>query len=103
MKRTKIPDHDCVGHRMRLHIRGKVQGVGFRPFVYRLACELGLSGWVRNSPQGVQIELEGKRTKLDEFVADLETKKPKLAYIQSREFSFHDAVGYSGFKVLESV
>jgi hydrogenase maturation protein HypF len=44
--------------RARLAIRGAVQGVGFRPFVYRLATELGLAGWVNNSSQGVFVEVE---------------------------------------------
>ena len=50
---------DRPSQRLRLAIRGAVQGVGFRPFVYRLAAELGLAGWVNNSPQGVFIEAEG--------------------------------------------
>src|SRR5438128_2011718 len=45
--------------RLRLRVRGAVQGVGFRPFVYRLATELGLPGWVNNSSQGVLVEVEG--------------------------------------------
>ena len=45
--------------RVRIAIRGAVQGVGFRPFVYRLATQLGLNGWVLNSTQGVTIEAEG--------------------------------------------
>jgi hydrogenase maturation factor HypF (carbamoyltransferase family) len=44
---------------MQLIIRGVVQGVGFRPFVYRLAHELHLTGWVNNSPRGVTVEVEG--------------------------------------------
>jgi acylphosphatase len=45
--------------RLRVEIQGAVQGVGFRPYIYRLATELGLAGWVRNDPQGVFIEVEG--------------------------------------------
>ena len=45
-------------HRLRLLIQGHVQGVGFRPFVYRLATELGLTGYVLNSPQGDVVEVE---------------------------------------------
>ena len=47
--------------RLKLTFRGAVQGVGFRPFIFRLATELGLAGWVNNSPQGVFIEVEGPR------------------------------------------
>ena len=45
--------------RLRIRVRGLVQGVGFRPFVYRLAVEQGLSGWVRNDEQGVVMEVQG--------------------------------------------
>jgi hydrogenase maturation protein HypF len=51
--------------RLRVRICGAVQGVGFRPFVYRLATGLGLSGWVRNSSRGVFIEAEGAQETLD--------------------------------------
>ena len=51
-------DHQDNILRLRVTVRGAVQGVGFRPFVYRLAAELGCAGWVRNSAQGVFIEVE---------------------------------------------
>ena len=50
--------------RIKVVLRGAVQGVGFRPFVYRLAMELGLCGWVSNSAQGVVIEAEGESESL---------------------------------------
>src|SRR5436190_22703990 len=55
--------------RLRALIRGAVQGVGFRPFVFRLATELGLNGWVNNSAQGVCVEVEGARDRLEIFLA----------------------------------
>jgi hydrogenase maturation protein HypF len=58
--------------RARLTIRGAVQGVGFRPFVFRLATELGLSGWVNNSSQGVVAELEGDRSEVQKFILRIE-------------------------------
>ena len=66
-------------NRMRLELQGAVQGVGFRPFVYQLANQLGLTGWVRNSSVGVVIEVEGQRTSLDEFLDRLEPEKPPAA------------------------
>ena len=48
-----------TARRLRVVCRGVVQGVGFRPTVHRVATDLGLSGWVRNSPEGVVIEVEG--------------------------------------------
>src|SRR6478736_2319491 len=87
--------------RLKVTVRGAVQGVGFRPFVYRLASELKLKGWVSNSSQGVFIELEGPRVMLDEFAIRLTKEKPPLAVIQSFESSFLDTIGYGGFEIRE--
>jgi hydrogenase maturation protein HypF len=84
-------------------VRGAVQGVGFRPFVYRLATAMGLNGWVNNSPQGVFIEVEGPRESLDEFLLRLEREKPLLAFIQSLEPIFLDCAGYTEFEIKPSV
>lgn len=65
--------------RWRVTVEGVVQGVGFRPFVYRLANSLGLGGWVQNTPGGVVIEIEGERAR--EFLARLETDAPPIARI----------------------
>jgi len=88
--------------RSRLVIRGAVQGVGFRPCVYRLATGLGLKGWVNNSPQGVFIELEGGRLQIEQFVLRLGTEKPPRSSIQSLETSWLDPVGYSQFEIRPS-
>ncbi len=88
--------------RLRVVVRGAVQGVGFRPFVYRLATELGVTGWVSNSVQGVWIELEGQKDALEKFVARLESDKPPRSYIQSLEMTWLDAVGYNSFDIRES-
>ncbi|MGC8874149.1 MAG: carbamoyltransferase HypF [Chloroflexia bacterium] len=68
---------------IRVHIRGIVQGVGFRPFVYNLATELGLSGWVRNSSSGVEIEAFGPEVLLSAFVRRLQEEAPPLARIDT--------------------
>ena len=88
--------------RLKVVIHGAVQGVGFRPFVYRLATESGLRGWVLNSSQGVFIEVEGEHAVLEEFLLRLEREKPPLAIIQSLEFSFLDPVGYPDFVIRHS-
>ena len=88
--------------RLKVMVRGAVQGVGFRPFVYRLASELKLEGWVSNSSQGVFIEVEGPRTTLDEFAIRLRKEKPPRAVVQSLESSFLEAIGCSGFEIKES-
>jgi hydrogenase maturation protein HypF len=88
--------------RLRVVIRGAVQGVGFRPFIFRLATELRLPGWVLNSAQGVFIEVEGPEPLLREFLRRAESEKPAISYIQSLEASFLDAIGFTQFEIRES-
>jgi acylphosphatase len=64
-----------------IRVRGVVQGVGFRPFVYRLACANTLNGWVLNAEEGVEIHLEGAETGLEAFVRDLKAQPPPAASI----------------------
>jgi hydrogenase maturation protein HypF len=71
--------------RRRYLINGIVQGVGFRPFVFRLATELDLSGWVRNTPAGVELELQGRAEQLASFRHRLQAELPPLAAISSLE------------------
>jgi hydrogenase maturation protein HypF len=88
--------------RLSVRIRGAVQGVGFRPFVYRLATGLGLQGWVTNSPLGVLIEAEGRPDTLGTFLLRLERERPPRASIQGLEHSWLDPLSYSGFVIKES-
>ena len=69
--------------RRLIAIRGRVQGVGFRPFVYTLASRLALSGFVRNEIGGVQIEVEGDSQSLDQFLSRLESDLPPLAQLDN--------------------
>ncbi|MCO5097234.1 MAG: acylphosphatase [Rhodocyclaceae bacterium] len=69
----------------RIRVRGQVQGVGFRPFVYRLAQELNIAGWVRNDGEGVDIEAQGAAKMLEAFIARLETEAPPLASVTAVE------------------
>lgn len=98
----EVANRSPVQARLRLAVRGAVQGVGFRPFVYRLANELGLVGWVNNSPQGVTIEIEGNRRELEQFCARLAAEKPPRSFIQSCETTWLDVVGYDGFVIRDS-
>ncbi len=88
--------------RIKIIIRGAVQGVGFRPFVYRLADEMKLSGWVINSSQGVFIEAESDKETLEKFIFRVRDEKPPRSYIQSMEFSYLDPVGYKSFEIRKS-
>jgi hydrogenase maturation protein HypF len=88
--------------RLRVVIRGAVQGVGFRPFVYRLATDMGLPGWVSNSSQGVFLEVEGAPETLRTFLLRIETERPPRASIQSLESSFLAPVGLETFEIRPS-
>ncbi|MBP9654084.1 MAG: carbamoyltransferase HypF, partial [Rhodocyclaceae bacterium] len=87
----------------RIRVRGQVQGVGFRPFVYRLAQELDLAGWVRNDGEGVDIEAEGAAQALDAFILRLETDAPPLASVTSVEASESPLSGARGFEIKVSL
>ena len=60
----------------KIKVKGIVQGVGFRPFVYGLAEKYSLTGWVRNSSSGVEIVLNGATPDLDQFVQELKNHRP---------------------------
>jgi hydrogenase maturation protein HypF len=80
-------------------VRGTVQGVGFRPFVFALAGRLGLHGCVSNQTADVRIELEGESTALDRFVAELATRPPPLARIDSVQSWPQEPRGDSTFRI----
>jgi hydrogenase maturation protein HypF len=104
MKLGKLYNEKIVSEitRLRIVIRGAVQGVGFRPFVYRLASQMNLSGWVSNTVQGVFIEVEGNKEMLDGFLLRIQKEKPTVSFIQSLESSFLDPVGFTEFMIRES-
>jgi hydrogenase maturation protein HypF len=91
-----------VAERRRLTVCGAVQGVGFRPFVYRLAVELDLSGWVRNSARGVVIEVEGDPTRLRTFQRRVRRDRPPLSVIQSLTATGIAPLGARGFEIQAS-
>lgn len=89
--------------RLRIAINGAVQGVGFRPFVYRLAGELGLTGWVRNDAGGVILEVEGPPDRAGEFLTRVDTDRPPHSVIYSLEHVVLDATGAGDFEIRPSV
>jgi hydrogenase maturation protein HypF len=88
--------------RVRIVICGAVQGVGFRPFVFRLAEQLRLNGWVSNSTEGVVIEADGTKAALDEFVLRVNREAPPHASIHGLEYCFLDPAGFAGFEIRDS-
>ncbi len=88
--------------RQAVQVRGVVQGVGFRPFVFRLAHETGLAGFIGNDTDGVTIEIEGGELRLGEFMVRLRREAPPMARIDA--ISVHDITltGESDFRIVHS-
>ncbi|HEY2002237.1 MAG TPA: carbamoyltransferase HypF, partial [Acidobacteriaceae bacterium] len=85
-----------------IRVRGVVQGVGFRPFVYRLARANTLTGWVLNGDQGVEIHLEGADQNMESFVRQMQSKPPAAASISDVEVGPAPCEGLTGFTIRES-
>jgi hydrogenase maturation protein HypF len=88
--------------RESLRVIGTVQGVGFRPFVWRLARRFSLAGWVRNTPEGVEIEVEGTPKHVDGFRAALRSELPPAAHIAEITVAPRAARGGGDFVVIAS-
>jgi len=89
--------------RKNIIIKGIVQGVGFRPFIHKLVQNYNLSGWVLNSNQGVEMDIEGKTEELNNFINDIKKKLPPLARIEKIEVNQLPLVGYKGFYIKKSI
>lgn len=87
----------------RVTVTGLVQGVGFRPFIHRLAIRHQLGGWVRNGSGDVQIEIEGVPPEVEAFVREVAVEAPPLARIERVEVNAHPPRGLTAFSVLDSV
>jgi hydrogenase maturation protein HypF len=87
---------------VHVSVTGVVQGVGFRPFIHRLAERHGLSGWVRNEAGEVRIVAEGSADGLRAFVAAIETEAPPLARIDRLDVRAGSPDGHEGFRIVES-
>jgi len=96
-------NYQSMNQALEIKITGLVQGVGFRPFVYRLARELGLKGWVNNSAEGVLIEVEGNSENLTQFLTKLQSENPPRSRIYSLEFNPIALIGYQNFEIRESI
>jgi len=87
---------------MQISVRGVVQGVGFRPFVYRLAHKHALAGWVRNTSGSVEIEVEGKEESLNRFLTELQTEAPPMASIEEISTADLTPKSYHRFDIKKS-
>ena len=88
--------------RLRITLHGAVQGVGFRPFVYRLATEMDLTGWVMNSSAGLVVEVEGAADQLRLFEERLERDRPKASVVSARESALIAVEGSTAFRIVAS-
>ncbi len=88
--------------RLHITIKGIVQGVGFRPFIYNLAKSYLLCGYVLNNTKGVEIEVEGKKESIDVFLQDIHVKSPPLAVIEEINFKELPLAGYKEFEIKSS-
>jgi hydrogenase maturation protein HypF len=89
--------------RVRIRVEGVVQGVGFRPFVHRLAGDLGLAGFVRNDARGVEIEAEGDPASVQRLLAGLQADAPPLASVEAVRAVEVTPRGDAGFSIAGSV
>lgn len=88
--------------RRYITVKGIVQGVGFRPFVYKIARENNLKGWVKNTSKGVYIDVEGTIEKINSFTYNLKHKSPIVSKIEEIIIENRQLVNYKGFKIEKS-
>lgn len=86
----------------KIHVSGIVQGVGFRPFIFKLATTLGLNGWVKNTSSGVDIVVSGESEKIEQFITELRERPPSLSRIDDITTSAEDIVIFDDFRIIES-
>lgn len=91
-----------TSRRLGLAIQGTVQGVGFRPFLFRIATSLQLVGWVRNTPSGVQVEVEGDVDAISRFLLLIRSDAPPLSVITKVETTELSPAGGEDFVILPS-
>ena len=88
--------------RLRIIVEGTVQGVGFRPFAFRLAQQLGVAGWITNSSRGARLELEGPVGAVETFLARLQTEAPAAAKVDRLTVECASPTGETAFRIRTS-
>ena len=92
-----------LAQRVQVNVEGTVQGVGFRPFVYRLAHELELTGWVRNTRNGVLVEVEGDAPAIETFLQRLKADAPVTAFVETMSVRVISVLGDTGFSIGQGI
>jgi hydrogenase maturation protein HypF len=92
----------ALAQRVQVNVEGTVQGVGFRPFVYRLARELELAGWVQNTRNGVLIEVEGELLAIESFLLRLKDNPPASASVEAMCTGIIPVTDEAGFSIVSS-
>ncbi len=89
--------------RANVRVNGIVQGVGFRPFIHRQITAFGLTGWIRNNSRGVEMEIQGERSAVERFIAEIPQKSPALAVVESVSYDLlPERKDYTDFRILPS-
>jgi len=102
IQNEEVISEDSEKRTLSLRVRGIVQGVGFRPFVYNLACRLNLSGFVYNDSDGVYIEIEGPAGSTDDFLQQFRPAAPPFSRIDEIETSSIPYRGFDSFTIRKS-
>jgi len=99
----RVAEHHSRMTRVQILVRGIVQGVGFRPYVYSLAAQSALRGRVLNNTTGVLIDVEGEDSRIEQFISEITLNPPPLSQIESiQRHDNLDAANYSDFRIVES-
>ena len=88
--------------RAAVRVTGTVQGVGFRPFVYRTAVDAGVAGYVRNTGDSVEATFEGSQAAIEQVLQTVRTDPPPLATVQAVDVEWRDPTGVDGFEIRDS-
>ncbi len=99
-KGRKVQNNTSARH---IVLSGKVQGVGFRPFIYRIATQYQLAGWVRNRVGLVEIHIQGQAENLEKFVSEIFSRAPQLANPILQSDTSVDTGAFDGFSILDSL
>lgn len=86
-----------------ISVRGRIQGVGFRPFIYRLASNHNLHGWVNNQTSHVKIHIEGKKENVDSFIHDIRAKAPPISIIDDLKAYASAFEAFEDFSIIQSI